>query len=314
MRPKRCLLWILASVAFLLPLLLVLISQSKGGQTLLGLFALNDTKIVFYGKLEDQFGNALGNTPVDFEVRVRNGFRSGVDRGTVVSEANGRFIIAGYHGSRLFLIPKRPGYAIASENRSWIYSKMWPENERAHADPNRPIILKMWAVFGPEPLVEIGSRLAGPKRFAIPFTNGPILFDAITGTLAEHQADLAISVKRPSGTISSQHPQEWSVNLQSIDGGIMDEAGTATITYFAPEVGYQPSLTISSTNRLLSGGDSFSLGLYLKSRNGQVYSKIRIGFVINKEQQELMQLEFSGVANTNGSRNWEGAPGTYLSP
>src|SRR5579859_7948015 len=82
-----------------------------------------------------------------------------------------------------------------------------------------------------------------------------------------------------------------------------------------PENGYKTSETIFSTNSLPTHGiDMFRTGFYVKSRNGQVYSKLGVSFEINESTNDPMYIEFSGVANTNRSRNWEGAPGTLLNP
>jgi len=86
-------------------------------------------------------------------------------------------------------------------------------------------------------------------------------------------------------------------------------------TYFAPESGYQPTKTISSSDRLPEGGTGgFRTRFFVESRNGQVYSKLRFDFGVNEKPDDLMYIEFAGIANTNYSRNWEGASGTYLKP
>jgi hypothetical protein len=44
---------------------------------------------------------------------------------------------------------------------------------------------------------------------------------------------------------------------------------------------------------------------FIQSRNGQVYSKVHLLFGINDTPDGFMNITFNGVANTNGSRNWE---------
>jgi hypothetical protein len=51
---------------------------------------------------------------------------------------------------------------------------------------------------------------------------------------------------------------------------------------------------------------------FVKSRNGQVYSKVFLSIGINQQPDEPMYVEFRGVANANGSRNWEGDPNTMI--
>ena len=49
---------------------------------------------------------------------------------------------------------------------------------------------------------------------------------------------------------------------------------------------------------------------FIQTRNGQVYSKAWLTFGINEKPDGPMSLELRGLANTNGSRNWEGDPNT----
>jgi len=276
---------------------------------MLGLFSLNHTSMVFYGKLEDQFGNALGNIPVGFNYRVNNGFSSGFNSGKVMSDVKGYFTITGYTGARLWVVPRIPGYAIASENREAIYSSLWPENERAHPDPNHPVVIKMWKVQGAEPLVGIG------RSYKLPYTNAPICFDLVAGEIVSTGGDIRITVNRPPGIIDERNPQPWSATFAGVDGGLKDSEASERITYFAPDDGYRPSIEVIPTRgHRASGVELFDTGFYVKSRHGQVYSKLGVLVRINENTNDPLLIEFSGIANTNHSRNWEGAGGTYLNP
>jgi hypothetical protein len=55
----------------------------------------------------------------------------------------------------------------------------------------------------------------------------------------------------------------------------------------------------------------FSHGFFAVTRGGQVYSKVGLTLRINDDPNGDMYITFGGVANTNGSRNWEGDPATY---
>lgn len=309
MKKKRIIITCVAAT-FIAASLMLLLFQSTGIKMILGLFTLNHSRIVFYGRLEDQFGRGLGNTPVNFNVRIENGFRSGVDRGTVVTDANGFFKISGRNGEILWIAPHVAGYAIASENREAIYSSLWPENERAHPDPKKPVVIKMWKLQGAEPLVGLGSN------YKIHYTNQSLCFDLLAGKIVSNGGDIKITVNRPSGIISERNPQVFSVKFEAVDGGIMDSSGTERITYSAPDVGYSQSKTISSSDKLPEGSgiSGFRTGFYLKSRNGKVYAKVQVSFGINESPDDLMCVEFKGLANTNSSRNWEGDSNNYKEP
>jgi hypothetical protein len=51
--------------------------------------------------------------------------------------------------------------------------------------------------------------------------------------------------------------------------------------------------------------DNIQKVFFLMSRNGQVYSKLSVDFGINDDPSGSMWFRLKGVANTNGSRNWE---------
>lgn len=278
--------------------------ENKGEQIKQGLSKLNDSQIVFYGKLEDQFGNSLGNTVVNFSIRVYNGVRSGVDKGQVTSDANGLFTISGCNGESLSVVPQKRGYALASLNGGGIYSYMWPDAQRAHPDPNSPVIIKMWKLNGAEPLVGIN------KEYKIQYTNNPIYFDLAAGIIVPSGGDIKITVNRPQGIVSEHNPQDWGFTIEAVDGGLIEtDSRESQITYAAPESGYQQSDTLTAS------ANKHGIGLiqqmfFVQSRNGQIYSKLGLSFSINDTPDGFMYIRFRGVANTNGSRNWEDDPNT----
>jgi hypothetical protein len=265
----------------------------------------NDVPIAFYGKLEDQFGAPVPNATVDFSIQVLNGYESGTQRGQVAADANGLFTISGYKGERLSAVPKKTGYALASRTGGGVYSELWAEEERAHPDPNNPVVIKMWKLQGQEPLASLDHK------YRLAYTDAPICFDLLTGQIVPSGGDLKITVNRSTGVISARNRLNWDVRIEAVEGGVMDSTGSEETTYWAPTDGYQPAVTISfSTN---NWAESFSRGFFVTSRNGRVYSKLGLLFVINEKPDDQMYLTFGGIANTNGSRNWEGDPNTLKS-
>ena len=299
MRIHSSALWLaVVLVALLICAFFFAVNKSERG--IIGLVALNDVPIVFYGKLEDQFSNAVPNTTVNFSVRVYNGFQSTVKRGNTASDANGFFTISGYKGESLSVVPENKDYVLASRNGGGIYSYMWPEDQRAHPDVNNPVVIRMWKLQGAEPLVGIS------KEFRVPVTNGPFFFDLITGNMVQSGGDLEITVTRSSGSLSKKTPGDWSIQLKPINGGIIESDHlTAQMTFEAPAEGYQESYFVKMNREDRAWFDSIDKEFFLKSRGGQVYSKLNFDFGINREPNSPMYFQFRGVANTNSSRNWE---------
>lgn len=273
---------------------------SKAERAIGLLSTYNDQPIVFYGKILDQKGDPVADALVNFGVRINNGAESTVKRGQVTSDANGAFTISGYKGESLGLGVEKRGYTWVSMDGSGIYSKLWPEDERAHPDPNNPTIIKMWKLQGAEPLVKINGQ------YKLHYTGEPISFDLLTGKTVPTGGDIVLTVTRSPGSISRHNRPDWSVQVAAVNGGVMDSGGQEAVTYSAPDSGYQPSMTfIFSTNAPYKWFGEFNQGFFVMSRNGQVYSKLGLSFRINEEPNGFMYITFVGVANTNSSRNWE---------
>lgn len=267
---------------------------TKGDLMKQGLSQMNDVPIIFYGRLEDQYNAPVEGAQIAASVRIYNGAGSTTTHLATVSDGNGMFQINGGKGESLAMMPKKSGYVLATTNTLFKYSYMY--SDHFSSDPNNPTVLKMWKLQGAESLAQINCT------FKIPYTASPISFDLISGQIVPSGGDLTITVNRPNGIISQQNPQNWSVDLAFTDGGyISTSPDEAAITYAAPEGFYQPSGTFENNN----GPRLIDEMLFAQSRHGQIYSKFHLLFGINSTSEKAMTITFSGVANTNGSRNWE---------
>ena len=263
----------------------------------------NDVPIEFYGKLEDQFGNAVTSAAVNFSVRVYNGRRATVDRGKVISDANGLFNISGYRGESLSTVPEKAGYALASLNGGGFYTHLKPDQERVQSDANNPVVIKMWKLQGSEPLVPI------THTYKLRYTDAPIVFDLLSGKVVGAGGDLKLTVSREDGVITGRNRLDWGVQIEAVNGGLMNAEGREAITYWAPAEGCQPRVSLHfSAKAPYKWAEGFNRGFFVMSRAGQVFSKLGISFSINYDPNGLLYVTLAGVANTNGSRNWESDP------
>jgi len=80
---------------------------------------------------------------------------------------------------------------------------------------------------------------------------------------------------------------------------------TDTCTFEAPAGGYQDNYVVQMKKDGHAWFDSVQKEFFLSSRNGQVYSKLYLDFGINDNPNGPMWFQFKGVANAQGSRNWE---------
>jgi len=264
----------------------------------------NDVPIDFYGKLEDQFGNPVAGAEIKGSIRVISGDRQGTDWLTTTSDPEGLFEFHG-RGQDISTMPSKKGYALASLNGGGNYSLLAPEQERLHPDPNNPVVVKMWKLQGAEYLLSID------QHYNIHYTTQPISFDLLAGSVVPRGGDIRLTVKRSQGLMSGRSPLDWSLQVEAIEGGLMDTEGQERITYVAPKTGYAPSTNfIFSTNPPYKWFGGFDQMFFVRSRNGQVYSKLRFSFNINDDPDGFMSIGVRGIANTNSSRNWEADPNT----
>jgi hypothetical protein len=299
MKIKHSLLWIGAIIGILI-VLVALFARSKGGRTIIALSTYNDVPINFYGKIEDQFSNAVANATVNFSVRIYNGTESTVKRGQMTTDGNGFFTITGYRGQDLGVVPQKAGYVLATTGSgTWFkYSRM--EDHPYVSDPNNSVVIKMRKLQGAESLVGIS------KEYKLPFTGAPLFFDLLTGKVSESGGDLQVVITRAPGSLSKRNPGDWSIEFKPVNGGIIEsDDATSRVTYEAPAEGYQSSYLVQMNHENPAWFDNIQKVFFLTSRSGQVHSKLAVDFGINADPNGSMWLQFKGAANVNGSRNWE---------
>lgn len=265
------------------------------------LSSANDVAIVFYGRLEDQFGNPVAGAEVTGTTTINNGASVGANRVTATSDANGFFQLDAGKGESLGIMPRKAGYALATTGTEFRYSQL--DAGYYVPDPNNPTVIKMWKLQGAEPLVGID------QHYKLPYTDAPVNIDLLAGKIVPSGGDLKITVTRPPGVVALSNRQDWSVKIEVLDGGLIETSTSeARVAYAAPDGGYQPGDEfIFSTNAPHKWFGGFDQMFFISSRNGQVYSKVFLSFNLNRNPDDPMSLTLRGVASTGGSRNWEGS-------
>src|SRR6266536_3352506 len=165
-----------------------------------GLSALNDVPIIYYGKLEDQFGDPVVGATIVGNTIVYNGTRSGAEHVSTRSDANGFFQITAGKGESLGIMPRKAGFALATTRTEFKYSYMY--DEHFTPDPNNPVVTKMWKLQGAEALLGID------QQYKIHFTNAPVYVDLLRGTIVPTGGDLKITVSRSPGVVSARNRED----------------------------------------------------------------------------------------------------------
>lgn len=264
----------------------------------------NYTYIRYYGRLEDQFNNAVAGATVRFTVESPGFNWMHPDRayGQVTSDGDGRFAITGYRGYQLNIHPEKSGYVTRNQTNSsdYHYGQSVPGEPQAHPDPQHPVISRMWKRQGEEPLVKIDSD------FKVDLTNGPILIDLVTGKPVAEGGDLKMWLIPKEGAFGEKRSEKWAVRAVAVDGGLRDMPGWEwSTTYAAPADGYEPDKLLMPEQ----DQQPLSWTLFVRSRGGLIHAKLAAIFQIHCPTPEQLCVRLHGFANTNRSGNWEEAIG-----
>jgi len=229
--------------------------------------ALNDQPIVFYGKVEDQFGDAVANATVTFSIGARNGHESTEKRGQVTTDGNGFFTITGYKGYDLGVMPEKAGYVLATTGTLFKYSHL--ERHPYVSDPNNPTAIRMWKLQGGEHLISFNFETY------VQVDGTSATYDLKTGRRVESGGDLTIRIT------SSVNPSvavgyDWQASIQMVAGGIIqDSSGLGLQKMFqAPDSGYAPEFDLSFKKGTQSWTPRYNTDFYFTSQGDKYYGKM----------------------------------------
>jgi hypothetical protein len=261
---------------------------------------LNDQPIVFYGKVEDQFNNVIAGAIVNFGVRIHNSYESTVKSGEVISDTDGLFTISGYKGQELGIGVQKTGYVFVSMSGSGIYSKLWPENQRAHPDPNNPTVIKMYKLQGAQQLVNFSIKTH------IPIDGTPIRFDLKNSQQVQTGGDLIVSIKS-SPEPNFQTGYDWQASIQVVNGGIIQDSDSLGFEkmFQAPDSGYLSEFDLSFQKGTQQWTSRFIGEFYFTTQNNQNYGKISISVITDRVKDGAIPFALNGYLNPSGSRNLE---------
>lgn len=251
--------------------------------------------IVFYGKLRDQTSASVADAEVTARVTSKSG-SAGPTPIVLRTDSDGVFQLKQPPGATVELNVQKSGFALADTNTTIQFS---PSQQ---SDSQRPVIIKMWKLQGPEPL----ATLSATGRFENPGV--PIYFDLLTKKFGADSGDIKITLNRPDGMISSSEHPNWSAHVETVgDGGLIEVTPQIwRTTHWAPTDGYEPQRQLLvSTNGPLPWSTNAQALYFVQSRQGGVYTKLSVKIQVNSDPKQPYQIDLAGVMNTNGSCNWE---------
>ena len=270
--------------------------KSKEQETLEILSTKNDIPIVFYGKLEDQFGNPVVGAEITGSTIIYNGVHMGGQKVVVTSDANGFFQMDAGKGESLGIMPKKAGYTLATANTEFKYTKLNPHPYVP--DAGNPTVIKMWKLQGGEHLIhfQFESR--------VPLDGTPTTFDLQTGQRVQNGGDLTISVKT-TPTPSIREEYDWQVVVQAVNGGFVLPTDDFDQMFQAPDSGYNARLDINFQKGTRQWTPRFIGSYYFTSRNQSSYGKLGIEFLSDVVKDGTIPVILNSYVNPSGSRNLE---------
>jgi len=261
------------------------------------LLQANDADIVFYGRLEDQFGNSVAGANVNFSIGHEDLSGAGEKRGQTTSDSNGFFTISGYKGADLGIMPAKAGYTLATTSTYFKYSHL--NVQYFVPDANNPTVIKMWKLQGAGHLISFNIQTY------IPVDNIPVALDLQTGQQVKSGGDIVVRIQS-STKPSVREEYDWQVAIQMAAGGIIESNGLGLQKMFeAPESGYEPEFDLSFQKGTQQWTSRLIDGFYFTSRSGQSYGKMAISIITDRIRNGSVPVTLNGYLNPAGSRNLE---------
>jgi len=255
--------------------------------------------INFWGLVADQDGNPLEGVKIAGDTRTwyvtdTLGFDSRFPKFNTVSDTNGKFEIRDASGDVLAIKSlEKEGYEPEPHAlREFGYHT----SERFSADPNSPIVFKMWKTNIHEQLI------TGQKSFQIVPDGRTYLINLTKGMITESgEGDLKVWVKRPGPIVFGQR-YDWSCEVDAISGGILQETDVHSSMYSAPVDGYIPAFQFEQKVSSGWGDTTGTKRFYVMLNNGQEYGRISIELFAyyNDHIPGLIRIQYA--INPSGSR------------
>lgn len=257
--------------------------------------------INFYGKIIDQNENPIEGVTITAEISSYNDrFMTTTDSNQrsrekikSITDETGSFSLTGLTGMTLTLEKfTKEGFKPSMRNRTFSYHV----NEKGSTDPNNPTVYTMWKQKG-----ETEGLIKMEKTYRFKPGN-EITVDLLSSKARKGIAngDFYVQINRPEDA-TSKKPFNWNIKIRAANGGILDTDDL--FLYEAPIDGYKDTFDLEIKKEDSNWRSSLNKQFYLKSRNGEVYSSLKVEFIPRYNGNVAIRLKW--LTNPNGSRNLE---------
>ena len=277
--------------------------EAKGVAAFQARNTVANVPITFYGKVADQNDDPIQGAQVTMAVSARGLTPLGVALKEipleVFTDGQGQFSVSRQRGTLLAVKGfKKEGYLMNSGvERNFSYSDS--SGELFKANPQQPVIFRLWKKGLTEPLIKRGiggNIIADGRMYNIDLVANKISDKALS------QTDLRVMVKRPA-KVEPSVPYEWTFAIEAVDGGIIETHDD--YLYRAPNAGYEPGyeyVTQPDANAM-KWHSNLKKKFYLKSRGGKVYASLDVE--VYQQLGDMAGVSLNVLVNPAGSRNLE---------
>lgn len=251
--------------------------------------------ISFYGRVIDQYSNALSGVQVKAAIRHWTALdEAGLGVGSTeinverVTDIDGRFQVDGQTGDGLDIESfTKQNYEVEPGQSSFGSSS---------GSFEQPVVFKMWSNNVHEKLI------GGKKAFHIVPDGRPYFINLNNCTISEENGsgDLKVWIQY-TNQITEGQIYDWSAGITIIHGGLIEEP-LASAMYMAPSDGYTPAFSL---HQRIKGGQQGQTGtrqFYFTVQNGQTYGEMSIDLCAPFNDRVPGLVRISYAVNPSGSR------------
>jgi hypothetical protein len=254
--------------------------------------------IDFYGKVVDENDRPVQNAAISFQWnKLSTNGEMETGEAATSSDGDGLFSLNGQKSNGLNVKVSKAGYyTVGGASISFEYAQPYMPNFHT-PDPQNPVIFHL-RKHG------VGEPLVGDERlFGFSPDGTQYYLDLLAGKKStDSSADWDISVKFMKSKPNEDKKFDWSLLLESSGGGFIQTNGEFLFT--APETGYGPiQITMNAADPSWQPSTNFEA--FVKSRDGKIYSRVRVEVFPDYNQKAAINLKYS--VNPSGSRNLEAA-------
>lgn len=258
--------------------------------------------VVFFGKVVDQDNVPLAGVKVRASVRSWHVITTPDGDATfapyeAVSGSDGSFQIDGGRGNALTIEAlEKDGY---EPEPKALQGFGYTTSDPLRPDPNNPVVFRIWKAEAKAQLV------TGSKRFSLIPDGRTYTVDLATGAISESataDGDLRVSLRRPETAAWGQR-YDWTLDVQAINGGLVEETDGSSAMFRAPADGYASKwrLDAKATDESWSYGTGLKR-FYIKSRGGRNYGRLELEAYAYYLQNKQGRLNLTWAVNPAGER------------